>query len=412
MRRSGGLLVSIPASLRSGELDALWERVRERLEKSGEGNRGRLRIPDLSSQGRLALQSLFDRRPRAMLDLGALEAALLRLGVGDDLPSALAALGHPVSNEPAERRAERAERRRAHAVARAACDSWSEPWAREWIDGVIRAGILRGFDEEAAGDLVGQVREVLDRLDPDPAARTSRVDLAARVLGSSHALDSGTRLEAAVARALRLQLGTEDTRTLWEQAGVHLDLTSAPALTWGLPLVSECGLTPLVTEATTRGIPLHLSRFALERHPAAVVRGTPLLVVENPRIVEAAAQAQSSTPVISTNGQPTSTVLLLLTQLREAGAALYYHGDFDTPGLAICARMATLGLTPWRMSARDYREALDAADTEGTALPLDRLSPGATPWDPALRDLFDRERRIVHQERLLPRLIEEPLTRG
>lgn len=402
-------MVSVPASLRSGELDALWERVRERLETSGLDNRGRLRLPDLSSRGRLALQSLIDRRPGAMVDLGVLEAALVRLGVGDDLPTALDALRHPVSGEPAARRAERAERRRAHSAARAACDSWPEPWAREWIDGVIRAGVLRGFDDDQARDLVGQVREVLDRLERGPAARTSRVDLAAQILGSSHALDTGSRLETAVTRALRLQLGADDARDLWEQAGVHLDLTSAPALTWGLPFTSECGLTALAVAATTRGIPLHLSRFALERHPADVVPGTTLLVVENPRIVEAAAQAHSSTPVISTNGQPSSTVLLLLTQLREAGAELYYHGDFDTPGLAICARMATLGLTPWHMSARDYRDALAAADSEGTPLPLDMLPPGSTPWDPTLRELFDRERRIVHEERLLPRLIEAPL---
>ena len=31
---------------------------------------------------------------------------------------------------------------------------------------------------------------------------------------------------------------------------------------------------------------------------------------------------------------------------------------------------------------------------------------GPTPWDLALRRTFDRERHIVHQERLLPGLIE------
>jgi len=63
------------------------------------------------------------------------------------------------------------------------------------------------------------------------------------------------------------------------------------------------------------------------------------------------------------------------------------------------------------MNAGDYREALDDADAEGTPLPRDELSPGPTPWDPTLRDLFDRERRIVHQERLLPRLIDTRLPR-
>src|SRR5690606_10359777 len=153
------------------------------------------------------------------LELRVLEAALVRLGVGDDLPSALAALGHPVSGAPAARRAERAKRRQARDAARAACARWPEPWAGEWIDGVIRAGILRDFDEAGARVLVGQVRQVLDRLAFDRTARTSRVELAAQVLGSSHALDTGTRLEAAVVRALRLQLGAESSRELWEQAG-------------------------------------------------------------------------------------------------------------------------------------------------------------------------------------------------
>lgn len=405
-------MVSVPDSLASGELDALWERVRDRLEKSGVGNRGRLRIPELSSPGRLVLQSLIDRRPSATLDLGVLEVGLRRLGVGDDLPTALAALNFPVSSEPAERRAERAERRRAHAAARAACDSWPEPWTQEWIDGAIRGGVLRGFHADQARALVGQVRQVLDRLEQSAAGLASRVDLAAQILGSSHALDAGTRLEAAVTRALRLKLGEDEARSLWEQAGVHLDLTSAPVLTWSLPLTGDCSLATLSTTAAACGIPLHLSRFALEQHPAQVASGTPLLVVENPRVVEAAAQARSSTPVISTNGQPSSAVLLLLAQLKESGARLYYHGDFDTPGLAICARMATLGLMPWRMNAGDYREALDAADAEGTQLPLDLMEPGPTSWDPALRDLFDRERRVVHEERLLPSLIEAPLGQG
>lgn len=403
--------MSIPSSLRSGELDDLWARIRERLEASGVDNRGRLRLPELSSQGRLALKTLIGRPPRTSVDLGALEAALTRLGVGHDLASALAELGHPVSGERAARRAARAERREAHARARAAAGDWPEAWASEWIDDVIRAGILRGFDPEQAGALLHQVRRVLDRLelDRDRRAHTSRVELAAQLLGSAHALDTGTRLEAAVTRALRFQLGPAAGRELWEQAGVHLDLTSAPVLTWGLPLTPDCGLVPLTTAAVRSGIPLHLSRFALERHPVSVSPGTPLLVVENPRIVEAAAQARAATPVVSTHGQPSSSVMLLISQLQEAGAELRYHGDFDAAGLAICERLTRLGLRPWRMNASDYCDALEAADAEGADLPLDMHPAGPTSWDPGLRGVFEWERRIVHQERLLPDLIREPL---
>jgi uncharacterized protein (TIGR02679 family) len=122
--------------------------------------------------------------------------------------------------------------------------------------------------------------------------------------------------------------------------------------------------------------------------------------------VEAAAQMRASTPVISTNGRPSSTVLLLLAQLHDAGAELRYHGDFDAAGLAICEGLMRAGLTPWRMNAADYLTALLAADAEGAVLPNDPQAPGPTPWDPTLQQIFDRERRIVHQERLLPGLIE------
>jgi uncharacterized protein (TIGR02679 family) len=398
--------VTVPVSLRLRELDPLWARARARLESRGHGCRGRVPIPELSSSAKLALKALVGRPVGKTVDLAALEAGLARLGVGDDLATALATLGHNVSGEPARRRDARAERKEVWHAARGIASEWPEPWGRKWIDEVIRAGILRGFDREQARGLMRQVRAVVDHLEQDRPAPISRVDLAARVLGSAHALDNGTRVEAAVARAIAFKLGPAARRDLWAQAGVHFDLTSVPALTWGLPLTDKCGLVHVAARALDAGIPLHLSRFALETHPADVARGSRILVVENPRIVEAAAQRQAVTPIVSTNGSPSSTVLLLLTQLLDAGAELRYHGDFDTAGLAICERMMRLGLAPWRMSTADYRAALAAADAEGAVLPRDPHAPGATPWDPTLREDFAGERRIVHQERLLPGLIE------
>lgn len=398
--------MSVPASLRSPELDPLWIRVRSRLEGRGHEYRGRLPLPALSSSAKLALKSLLGRPVGKTVDLGALETGLGQLGLGGDLASALAALGHGVSDEPARRRAERAQRREARAAARALASEWPESWAKEWIDGVIRAGILRGLGPAEAQLLLSQIRSVLDYLDGERISPISRGDLAARLLGSAHALDNGTRLEAAVARALVYKVGPADHRDLWAQAGVHFDLTSAPVLTWRLPITDGCQLGPVVAAALDASIPLHLSRLALEAHPVHVPKHSRILVVENPRVVEAAAQLRTSTPVISTNGRPSSTVLLLLKQLLEAGAELRYHGDFDAAGLAICSSLATLGLTPWRMGAVDYCDALSAADISGAVLPRDPHAPGPTPWDPTLRQVFDRERRVVHEERLLPGLIQ------
>lgn len=396
----------VPASLRTAELDGLWARVRARLEMRGSGSRGRLLLPELSSAAKLALKSLLGRPLARALDLTTLEAGLVRLGVGADLPGALAALGHPVSAEQVRRRAERAERKRARELARTLVCAWPESWAQSWIDEVIRAGILRGLDVEKVRFFLARIRAVLDHLEQRQSTPISRVDLAARVLGSAHALDNGTRAEAAVARALRFRIGAADTRELWAQAGVHLDLTSAPVLTWRLPLSPENGLSPVAVAATEAGIPLHLSRFALQAHPAVVSRKSRILVVENPRVVEAAAQTRALTPVISTNGWPGSAVLLLLNQLLEADAELLYHGDFDTPGLAICERMMRLGLMPWRMRSCDYRAALAAADAEGAVLPRESHAPGPTPWDPQLQTVFVQERRVVHEERLLQELLD------
>lgn len=401
-------------SLSAPELAMVWDRVRHRLERSGLDNRSRVKLPNLSSAARLTLGAVLGRPVRTTVDLASLELALRRLGVGHDLPAALGALGHPVSEEPARRRAERHAARAARDAARTEALLWAEPWSGPWIDEVIRAGGLGGLDAGQAVALVTSVRAVLDRLElassspgGDPL---SRVDLAAGILGSAHALDAGTRLEAATTRALAHRLGTAEPRDLWEQAGAHLDLTSAPALTWRLPVTAGSGLQALVAGATGLGLPLNLTQLALRRHPMSVPAATDILVVENPRIVEAAAQLHRPVPVVATNGNPSSAVRLLLHQLIKSGARLRYHGDFDVAGLAICGRMAALGLAPWRMDEANYLAAVTDADIAGVDLPTDPGRPPTTPWDPPLQRAFARHRLVVHEERLLPGLLE-PLIR-
>lgn len=399
-------MVTERPSLTGDGLEPVWSLVRRRLESRGADNRGHVRLPVLSAADRLTLQSLLGRRPSKSLHLARLEAALVNLGLGADLGEALAALGHPVSVEPARRRVEQAAAKLARETARAEAATWPEPWAPAWIDDVVRAGGVRGLDVDGATKLVRDVRTVLDHLDAAGAEPVSRVDLAAAHLGSSHALDTGTRLEAATSRALTHRLGPSDTRELWERAGAHLDLTSGPVLVWRLPLAASCGLAALSDQATALGVPVHLSQLALRRHPAVVEPVARILVAENPRVAEAAAQAGAASSVIAANGNPSGAVRLLLRQLLDAGADLRYHGDFDAAGLAMCARMQAFGLTPWRMDADDYVAALDAARASGVELPLDPASSGPTPWDPTLQQAFDRHRRIVDEERLLPGLLD------
>jgi uncharacterized protein (TIGR02679 family) len=399
--------VTVPPSLRDPGLDPVWSAVCHRLERSGSTDRGRLRLPtDLSPSARVALAAVLDGPVGAFVELNRLETGLVRLGVADDLPAALSLLGHPVSVEPAERRAARAAAATTRAAVRTTAAGWAEPWGSTWADDVIRAGLVRGLDAGEAVALVDSTRAVLDEL----AARrdgavVARTELAARLAGSAHALDRGTRLEAMVSKALAHLLPDVPDRQRWERAGAHRDLVSAPVLTWRLPLLDGTDLAGLTRAADELGVPLHLTLAALRRHRAAVAAGTDVLVTENPSVVEAAARRSVPFAVVATNGNPSGAVVVLLDQLAAAGARLRYHGDFDTAGLAICGRLAARGLEPWHMGAADYAGALAAADDAGVELPRDERRCGPTPWDPALRAAFDADRRIVHEERLLDELL-------
>ena len=393
-------------SLGSPDLVPVFETIRSRLERVGEQRRGRVRLPeDVSSRAVSLLEVLVDGKVRRTVDLEVLERKLIDLGVGHDLVSALAALGYPVSEEPARRRAARRAAFDARSAARAEVERWETDWGREWIDSITARGLLSGLDASAAVALVSGTREILARIDAsDGPDRPSRVDLAADLLGDSHALDWTTRHSQAVTRALSIRFGGEG-RDAWERAGVNLDRVSAPALTWGLTSAAPGGLSRLLLEANDLGTPLHLSLLALRRHPVVVKPGSDVLVTENPRMVEAACDRRTSYPVIALNGNPSSAALLLIDQLLRSGASLRYHGDFDAAGLQICARMHRLGLMPWRMDCRAYCDALAEAQSLGARLPTDGHRSPPTPWNPALQEAFDRYRLIVHEERLIPSLV-------
>lgn len=398
-----------PPSLNGPDLAPLWVAVRDRLERLGSTRRGRFRLPTLSTLGRQHLTSLLGRPLTQTVELHDLERALVRVGAGVDLVDALDNLGHAMSFVREHLRDERRVRGNARDAARGEVTAWPEVWAKSWIDEVIQSGLLRGFDIDGALGVVIDVRRCLDALALTDQPR-SRVDLAARILGDSHALDLGTRLGASVSRALRQQYATElhdDTdRTVWDRAGAPNDSVSAPVLTWNVPLVGQGGLSPLTATSTALGVVVHLSQMALRSYPVQVRAGTAVLVAENPRVVEAAAQRRSPLCVVSTNGNPSVAVRLLLSQLLDSGADVRYHGDFDAAGLSICRRMAAFGLRPWRMDVEHYERSVAEALAAGVDLPLDDADPGPTPWDEPLRKVFRSSGRVVHQERLLDELLE------
>jgi hypothetical protein len=77
------------------------------------------------------------------------------------------------------------------------------------------------------------------------------------------------------------------------------------------------------------------------------------------------------------------------------------HGDFDWPGLAIVNRLVErLGVEPWLMDAAAYR---DAARRSGLELAGD---PVPAVWDPALAPAMERLGVAVHEEAVLPVLLD------
>ena len=398
--------MTVPQSLRHPHLEPVWAAISLKLARHGLDWRGRVQVPVVRGTADLALVSLLGARRSRLVDLGVLEAALARVGAGDDLASALDALGAPVATDRLERRASREAAATARDEFRRAAARWSRPWVAAWADDVIRAGLLAGLDAHAATRLVTETRAVMDQrtLARTTGIARSRTEVAARMLGDAHALDPGMRLRAVLERALLAEHGDGDR--LWERAGLAPDSTSAPVLVWGL-----AGGHPLLAAAAEARVPAHLTAMALRRRPVTVLAGSSVLVVENPRLVEAAAERDHPGPMVCTNGQPSTAVRLLVEQLVAGDAEARYHGDFDAPGLAMCARMAGLGATPWHMDADDYVRAVADARGAHVALPVDPAAAPSTPWSPPLQPAFDSTRLIVHEERLIDELLRADLRR-
>ena len=392
----------VPEPLQQDGLQPVWRTARQRLDRFGPERRGAIARPDLDPDADLALKTLLGARLTKRLDLAQLEAALVARHIGEDLSGALTRLGHPPSAEAARRRARRARSDSARAALRRAAACWDEPWAVEWADSIIGAGLLGGLDGSEVEGLARSVRRLLDRLEHVELPGASRTELAAELFGSSHALDQGTKLAGLASRALRHRIGEPiEGRELWEASGILADRVSAPVLTWRVPAAGDSPLDHAIRVSARGALPLHISLLAMRRHPVTVPRGTSVLVVENPRLVEAAAERNLLSCVVSSNGNPTTAVTTLLLQTQDSGARLWYHGDFDAPGIAICRRMHELGCQPWMMNAGDYEDAISLAVRNGVRLEQDTRRCGPTPWDPGLEAAFDDHRLIVHEEFVL-----------
>lgn len=257
-----------------------------------------------------------------------------------------------------------------------------------WAESVRASGVLsRLADAETVARQAVAVRALL------PCAPRLRTELAAAVTGDAHALDDGRPLAAIVLRALSggpLPGTAAERRALWAEAGVAADTVSTTVLTLGLRPV---GGGPLAS-AADRGDPVHLTPWDLRRREVRVA--APVLVVENPAVLEAFALAHGGRfAVVCTAGWPAQVALDLLDGLA---APLAYHGDLDWRGVEICGWLADrCGVRPWLMSAADYLAAPGGGALAGR--------PAPTPWDPALAQAMQDRAVAVHEEQVLDVLL-------
>ncbi len=378
-------------------LGSLRERLRRRYEL-GRTNDA-FTLTAVSAHERRALEGLLGRRSRnsnsMQISVTELNEAFARAGLASSLRDALEQLDGPIRDIAAER-VDRAAR---WGAVFAACDTAPLSWLVAQAAGRGLVKRLAGADPDRGQWLLEAATRAMTRL---PAAGVPLSHLAAQALGDSHALDEGRPVGTLVLAALRGAEIEERPRDVWAKWGVLVGELASPALVLNLPASTDtsCGL--LVQQARERGEPLHLSlRMLLRTPPRWEVKGHKVFVCENAAVVAMAADRLGTRcpPLVCTDGMPAAAQRVLLGQLMAAGAVLYYHGDFDWPGLTIANFVIrTFKAQPWRFRSDDYI-ATTGRPLEGTLVAAD--------WDSALAPKMAKRGYALDEEAVVDQLLHD-----
>ncbi|MDQ1250296.1 MAG: hypothetical protein QG597_4675 [Actinomycetota bacterium] len=428
---------ALPDWIADPALGPVWDRIWDRFEKAGLEPVGGVRVAAATREQRHALGDLLGRPltgGTVRIDLAVLDERLAeRSGVG----GLGEVLGQLYGRAPQSRPAARAARAEARELPLAlAAELFDPAWSAEVIGWLRDTGVLtaRADSERIVRDAATVLAELTGSAADGPLpARTppavtdgplptrtppavpggpqptrSRVELGATLLGDAHALDRDRVLHAVVLRGLAAAVGvavpgsTGDREELWARFGVQPDVLSRTCLAWRLRSTGAGPTDRRVNEACAAGDPIHLTEWDLRRlaevHPGA---DGPVLVCENPRVVEAFAEiGVVGWSAVCTAGEPNLVVARVLGQLATAGAELLYHGDFDWAGLAIANRVIErAGARPWLMSAGDYSRGVR---DDGPRLIGHEVVPS---WDRELGDVMRSHGRAVHEESVLAELL-------
>ena len=396
-----------------------WQRLlaaaRRSLERTGGALDGSIGLnAPTDAERRVVIGITGSYRPQAVkrltIELAALDAAL-RQRHGTGLNEALVMLGGPLRNRPAER--EREQRQRADAIAAADASALAdEAWFGSWWsaledDGTITRLLRRGDDlllEHAVG--------ILERLHSRPPGNPIPLPvLAEQTTGDTKALVAGGSLATLVLRALAIRSGHQSAprdragqRALWEMHGAIPDDLASQVLVLNVACRGAGLVSGWLNDASRFGVPF---RLTLQQQAIGDVLPVPadIFVCENPAVLRVAASdlGADCPPLVCTEGMPSAACHKLLGSAVAQGARLHWRADFDWTGLRIVgAAITSHGAKPWRMTAADYRHALET----GESTPLTG-SPAASPWDPELAALLAEHGRAVMEERLIAVLLTD-----
>jgi hypothetical protein len=412
--------------LSAASLTGFWVAVRKRLESNRLSATGVVTV-DVDADGAERLSGLLrarDVRPgRVRVKLDALDLALRRSAPQANLTAVTAAV---TGSALTDRRQAKEERTAStaellSALEQAANHMFTPAQAQAFVEGVRRSGILTKVGPPAAVEAIagfktgwGELGLALVFDDPDIGSGPvfGLGELATTATGTAHGFDEGKLPARLMLRALAAKFDEsipasgEETRRLWERAGVATDDVSGTAMTWGFRPPGDSRWAVMMRERADLGLVTHLTVQELRTvgDPTFSDPGSVVFACENPQILSAAARSGVGAPLVCLSGQGSAAGWQVLRGLIRSGVTVRYHGDFDWPGVLITSRVLTAGGVPWRMGAADYT----AAATAGLFEPLDGARR-PTPWDEQLSRVMERTNAAVHEEAVVNILLGDLL---
>ena len=405
-------------------LTRLWQGARTRLESNGVQATGSLRLTAMNAQERNDLSLLLGKPltgAAVTIRLDMLDARLRASAAGLGLRQTLEELGPPLTDRRAARADVVARREQVWSSLASSLDASplaDQEWPRQWYDLLRRAGVPRGVTPETAVWTLQQAVQVLTALlgpeGPERNGTRGRGELAAMTTGSAHGLDDGTWLARLVQRGVALAHGTEfpddaaGRRALWRLVSVTPDEVSSTVLTYGLRPDGGGWRERALRERADHHAEVHVTPRDLHDLRLQLPAGTVIHICENPRVVEAAADAACIQPLVCTSGSAATVVFTLLDALAATGCRFAYHGDFDWPGIALANRVIRrYEALPWRMGTADYEHLAARSQAEGIPqLALDG-QPVSADWDPDLAPAMTALGIALHEEATLELLVDD-----